>query len=177
MSKKLKGRGKRSVDNANGSLNGTAKRSKDVCVFSISEILLHQELKNSLKHAWTSNKTNDFEFNKSVTLIKDPFNCLIIKNLIHNATAIESLTEDLQNLNFVSKNNDLYKFVQSCDLKNTQISTLEGIRGFLSHQVKPLLEEVTGISLEENVDLFCAKYNYGDYLLCHDDELQGNLFI
>jgi Rps23 Pro-64 3,4-dihydroxylase Tpa1-like proline 4-hydroxylase len=175
MSKKLKGRGKRSVGNANGSINGNAKRSKDGCDFNISETLLQQELKDSLKNAWTSNKTKDFELNKSVTLIKDPFNCLIVKNVIHNSSAIEGLTDDLQNLKFMSKNNDLYKFVQSSDLKSKQSSAIEGIRVFLKNQVKPWLEEVTGISLAENVDLFCAKYNYSDYLLCHDDELQGKL--
>ena len=100
-----------------------------------------------------------------------------MKNIIQNASAIEGLTDDLQNLKFMSKNNDLYKFVQSCDLKSTQSNTIEGIRGFLKNQVKPWLEEVTGISLAENVDLFCAKYNYSDYLLCHDDELEGNLCI
>jgi len=44
---------------------------------------------------------------------------------------------------------------------------------FLANEVKPWLEEVTDITLTDTIDMCCAKYEYGDYLLCHDDELEG----
>ena len=82
MSKKLKGKGKRSVADTNGVIITDVKRSKVTCEFKISEYLLQPELQNSLKEAWLSNENHDFEINKSITLIKDPFNCLIVKNVI-----------------------------------------------------------------------------------------------
>ena len=109
MSKKLKGKGKRSVTDTNGVNITDVKRSKATCEFKISEYLLQPEVQNTLKDAWLSNENHDFEINKSITLIKDPFNCLIVKNIINNDSSIEALVDDLQNLKFVSKNNDLYK--------------------------------------------------------------------
>lgn len=36
---------------------------------------------------------------------------------------------------------------------------------------------VTGINdLSDKIDMFCAEYSHGDYLLCHDDQLEGDLF-
>ncbi|KAM4593543.1 prolyl 3-hydroxylase OGFOD1 isoform 3-T3 [Odontesthes bonariensis] len=35
------------------------------------------------------------------------------------------------------------------------------------------LGEVLGVELEPTVDISCAKYEYTDVLLCHDDELEG----
>ena len=32
---------------------------------------------------------------------------------------------------------------------------------------------MTGIELDDSLALFHAKYTRGDYLLCHDDELEG----
>ena len=32
---------------------------------------------------------------------------------------------------------------------------------------------MTGIELNDRLALFHAKYSRGDYLLCHDDELEG----
>ena len=32
---------------------------------------------------------------------------------------------------------------------------------------------MTGIELNQEIDLFCAKYRYTDHLLCHEDELEG----
>ena len=181
MSKRMKGTGKRSMSNVNGNAGDSAKRVKDedgnrnLYNFKMSDVLLQQHLKKELKTSWESDEATDFELNKkTVTLIKDPFNCLIVKNLIGNdSLLIEALIDDLQNQTFVPKNNDLYKFVQSCELNGTKNSAIQGIRRCLLGQVKPWLEEVTGISLMDSIDMFCAKYNYSDYLLCHDDELMG----
>ena len=34
------------------------------------------------------------------------------------------------------------------------------------------MSEVTGIELNTEISLFCARYDYTDYLLCHDDQLE-----
>ena len=35
------------------------------------------------------------------------------------------------------------------------------------------VQDLTGIQLNDSIDLFCGKYRSTDYLLCHDDELEG----
>ena len=98
---------------------------------------------------------------------------MVVENLISNDSLLDDLKNELLSQKFVTKNNDLYKFVQSPDLKGKQTSAIEGLKKFLANEVKPWLEEVTDITLTDTIDMFCAKYEYGDYLLCHDDELEG----
>uniref|UniRef100_A0A1X7UQF4 Prolyl 3,4-dihydroxylase TPA1/OFD1 N-terminal domain-containing protein n=1 Tax=Amphimedon queenslandica TaxID=400682 RepID=A0A1X7UQF4_AMPQE len=43
----------------------------------------------------------------------------------------------------------------------------------LLRDILPWLRELTGIDLYETVDATCAKYDYTNVLLCHDDELEG----
>ena len=43
----------------------------------------------------------------------------------------------------------------------------------MENDVKDWLSGVTGIEFSSNVDMFSARYDYTDYLLCHDDELEG----
>uniref|UniRef100_A0A1X7SKB8 Uncharacterized protein n=1 Tax=Amphimedon queenslandica TaxID=400682 RepID=A0A1X7SKB8_AMPQE len=45
----------------------------------------------------------------------------------------------------------------------------------LISDVLPGLRELTDIDLYETVDATCAKYDYTDVLLCHDDELEGSI--
>ena len=74
----------------------------------------------------------------------------------------------------MEKNNDLYKFVQSPELRGCSDSKVESLRDFFLSSVKPWLEEATGIPLKDgSIDMFCAKYSHTDHLLCHDDELMG----
>ena len=176
MSKRLKGTGKRSKSNVSSNSHSFAKKCKDIYDFKMTEALLLEGLKNKIKEAWYSKETKDFELNdNAVTMIKHPFNCLVMKNLLSNGALIEGLVDELHDQKFAPKNNDLYKFAQSCDLRSNQSSAIQGLRSFLFNHVKPWLEDVTGISLSENIDMFCAKYEHTDYLLCHDDELQGML--
>jgi len=71
------------------------------------------------------------------------------------------------------------KFI--CRLKlffqfHSDIPSIASLKNFLVGQVKPWLQEFTGIDdLNDTVDMFCAKYAHTDHLLCHDDKLEGNL--
>ena len=176
MSKKLKGRGKRSNGFSETTIDNT-KKSKHVYEFKMSDQLLEKQLKDKLKEKWKIETNTDFEINNSTKLIKDPFNCLVIENLIKNELLLDDLKDELLHQKFVTKNNDLYKFVQSSDLKGKQTSAIQGLKQFLANEVKPWLEEVTEIELNDTIDMFCAKYECGDYLLCHDDELEGKTLI
>ncbi|KFM05846.1 2-oxoglutarate and iron-dependent oxygenase domain-containing protein 1, partial [Aptenodytes forsteri] len=46
-------------------------------------------------------------------------------------------------------------------------------RHALCEEFRAWLSAVTQIELEPTVDISCAKYEYTDVLLCHDDELEG----
>ena len=50
---------------------------------------------------------------------------------------------------------------------------LNAFKSILREQIKPLMQEITGIALNDDIDLFCGQYATTDYLLCHDDELEG----
>lgn len=176
----MKGTGKHSLNKVNGNANDHPKRAKDSnefdnpFIFEMSDALIEPKLKLSLKESWECNESVDVELKDNlITLTKYPFNCISVKNLLSDNSSIEYLVNELKSQRFVPKNNDLYKFVQSCELNGEENSALQGLRLFLLNQIRPWLQEVTGISLMNSIDMFCAKYNYSDYLLCHDDELMG----
>ena len=154
MSKGMKGKGKRSLPVLNGSkCNVTdssilAKRAKAEVNgglntkynFEISEHLQQQTLKENLRKSWESKEENsDHEFGNELTLIKDPFNCCIVKNVIsteaESSWMMTSLIDELEGQEFVEKNNDLYKFVQSGELKCCKDSVIEAMRNLLIEKV------------------------------------------
>ncbi|GCB61615.1 hypothetical protein scyTo_0012949 [Scyliorhinus torazame] len=51
--------------------------------------------------------------------------------------------------------------------------TVHNTRKVLFEDFRTWLSDILGIKLESTVDLSCAKYEYTDVLLCHDDELEG----
>ena len=178
MSNSTKGKGKRSRSKCKS--GEQVKRTKGEnglkhsFNFQLSEFLLQPSLKQGLKQGWNADQNSVSEFlDQSVLLIKDPFTCLSLKNFFSKDSSIRGLIDELENQELKPKNNDLYKFLQSSELKGCKNSVVRDLHQFLVTQVKPWLEEVTDIPLKNTVDMFCAKYNYTDYLLCHDDELMG----
>ena len=58
----------------------------------------------------------------------------------------------------IFQNNDLYKFKQSTkDLKHANSSHISALKNFLQSDVRHWLQNVTGIELNQEIDLFCAK--------------------
>uniref|UniRef100_A0A1A7XPX2 Prolyl 3-hydroxylase OGFOD1 n=1 Tax=Iconisemion striatum TaxID=60296 RepID=A0A1A7XPX2_9TELE len=129
-----------------------------------------EQVKGALKEAWvrrTHYSQGDLE------LDCHPFPHCIIKNFIRSETFVENLQKELLELNFNEKSNDLYKFKQSNDLKKRKEPHIAGLRAALFERFRSWLGEVLGVQLEPTVDISCAKYEYTDILLCHDDELEG----
>ncbi|XP_017296351.1 prolyl 3-hydroxylase OGFOD1 isoform X2 [Kryptolebias marmoratus] len=102
-----------------------------------------------------------------------PFPHCIVKNFIKSETFVENLQRELLELSFNEKSNDLYKFKQSDDLRKRNEPHIAGLRAALFERFRCWLGEVLGVELEPTVDISCAKYEYTDVLLCHDDELEG----
>ena len=203
MSLRQKGKGKRSaVNGVNGEVpqklykNGHHTNGHSSVHFKFSEVLQNQ--KKQLSEMWKTGKVTD-ETLKDIELIREPYQCCSLKNVIQNSKDMMSeLVRELNDVELNDKNNDLYKFKQSGkDLKHLHHSPLiSGLRSMLVNDVRPWLEEVTGIELNEDIDMFCANYRYvkirrllpnerlvkkglfclhryTDHLLCHDDELEG----
>ena len=75
---------------------------------------------------------------------------------------------------FNEKNNDLYQFKQSDSLTSASTPPLSILRDTLySAEFVSWMSTITGISLNDTVDISSAVYDDTSYLLCHDDDLSG----
>ncbi|CAH8861939.1 unnamed protein product [Trichobilharzia szidati] len=107
------------------------------------------------------------------------------EEIINTRQLVHEVKKEIEKLPFAQKSNDLYTFSQSCDILNLcqneensnnspAYPLIISFRTFLLNTVLPWLKDITGIPLYENkVDLTSSIYKQGDYLLCHDDELEG----
>lgn len=102
-----------------------------------------------------------------------PFKHVTLPRLLEDGDFVDGLISELQDLEMLDKNNDLYKFKQSIELKHGSSPCIKAFRTMMKDQMLPTLREGTGIPLNDKIDLFCSCYEYTDTLLCHDDELEG----
>lgn len=88
---------------------------------------------------------------------------------------LEAVKEEVLQLEYHPKSNDLYDFLQSNDLKGCTAPHVTRLREILySAHFRTWLQRITGIEeLNDTVDMSCARYIDGSTLLCHDDELEG----
>jgi len=117
--------------------------------------------------------------NKITTLKKKyfsakPFPHLEIKNFLGPKKAA-SLLKALQNERFYEKDADLFKFLQTNDLSGTKSKILREFRTFLASQkFIQHIEDITTTKLKKGViDLHGTWYRDTDFLLCHEDKLEG----
>ncbi|XP_041841802.1 prolyl 3-hydroxylase OGFOD1 [Melanotaenia boesemani] len=129
-----------------------------------------EHVKRAMKEAWSSRTHYS---HGDLELDCHPFPHCIIRNFLRSETFVENLQRELLELNFHEKSNDMYKFKQSDDLKKRREPHIARLRAALFGRFRPWLGEVLGVELEPTVDISCAKYEYTDVLLCHDDELEG----
>uniref|UniRef100_A0A3Q4BLW6 Prolyl 4-hydroxylase alpha subunit domain-containing protein n=1 Tax=Mola mola TaxID=94237 RepID=A0A3Q4BLW6_MOLML len=118
-----------------------------------------ERVRRAVKEAWSRRSHYNLE------LDCHPFPHCIIRNFLRCQAFVDSLQRELLQLNFHEKSNDLYK-------KRTE-PHIAGLRAALFGRFRSWLGEVLGVELEPTVDISCAKYEYTDVLLCHDDELEG----
>eukprot|EP00794_Sanderia_malayensis_P007942 gene7942-8797_t len=111
--------------------------------------------------------------NDQIQLIDSPFHCCVVNNFISDDNFLQQLKDDLLSLKFNEKSNDLYKFEQSDHLKKAKAGSVQTLQHILYNDFSAWLKDVTGIEFTQAMDFSCAKYNYTDVLLCHDDELEG----
>jgi Rps23 Pro-64 3,4-dihydroxylase Tpa1-like proline 4-hydroxylase len=102
-----------------------------------------------------------------------PFPHASLPNFLIDRKAKELLAA-LRRQQLERKESDLFCFFQSGDLLYAKDPA---VRSFLSmwrsKEFIALMREITGQNLSGGIDAMCAVYKDTDYLLCHDDELEG----
>ncbi|KAG7468660.1 hypothetical protein MATL_G00145490 [Megalops atlanticus] len=146
------------------------KKEKREETAKISELIVDADVIDKVKEAWSKKLQYS---HGGVELDCHPFPHGVLKNFIRSQTFMENLQTELLQLNFHEKSNDLYKFKQSDDLNKRKEPHITGLRAVLYKEFRSWLTEVLQVELEPTVDISCAKYEYTDVLLCHDDELEG----
>lgn len=149
-------------------------RSKNVVLpyeAKLGAIYEDDDLKTSLRDAFKEKKplTND----AGVTLHVEPFQCCQMPQFLSDERFLTNLKDELLDQIFYDKNNDLYSFQQTNDLKKSSAPHVRAIREFFYNDFRDWLSEVTGIAFTSQVDLTCSRYDDTDVLLCHDDELDS----
>lgn len=127
-------------------------------------------------------ETKESECHSGLFKVQEPFFCLTLADFLCAQKSsskdctkefLSQLRSELANLPFDEKDNDLYCFLQSDDLKNTKQTCINAIRSFFYTTVREWMSKVTGIELRPDyVALTASEYHCGQYLLCHDDELE-----
>lgn len=119
-------------------------------------------------------KNNCKKFNNdSVKLYTKPFQISVISDFLANASFTRQLVNEMCDMEWMRKEMDLYQFHQTTDLANLSATTKPALKQFhsmLTEKMLPWMREITGLSLNR-VSASCSMYNYGDYLLVHDDLL------
>lgn len=143
----------------------------DEKMINIREFVLSN--KQTIKNAFEGSTALDESMGNSVN---DPFRCITLYEFLKSESQptmefFVQLRKELEGLEMFEKNNDLYRFHQSEDLKLCKGEAISAIRKLFNEEVRQLMIDVTGISLNETVNLTYSVYQQGDVLLCHDDEL------
>uniref|UniRef100_A0A8C3WTH3 2-oxoglutarate and iron dependent oxygenase domain containing 1 n=1 Tax=Catagonus wagneri TaxID=51154 RepID=A0A8C3WTH3_9CETA len=146
------------------------KKVKKEVMAKFSDAVTEETLKKQVAEAWS--RRTPFR-HEAVVMDMDPFLHCVIPNFIQSQNFLEGLQKELLNLDFHEKYNDLYKFQQSDDLKKRREPHICALRKILFEHFRAWLSDISKIDLESAIDMSCAKYEFSDALLCHDDELEG----
>ncbi|XP_060647546.1 prolyl 3-hydroxylase sudestada1-like isoform X1 [Drosophila nasuta] len=127
-----------------------------------------------LQTAWsTKQATQPARDDKTgAQIYSEPFQICLLPELLTQGRTQALVHEMINKVHWSRKQMDLYEFYQSTDLSNmAECHLLTNFLQLLRKQVRPWLEEVTGLKLDY-VSASCSMYTCGDYLLVHDDLLK-----
>src|SRR3989338_5143948 len=134
-------------------------------------------IQSSLFLKWLSAKylsLPDLERFKTVFLSAKPFTYLEFKNFFQPEKVIE-IVKALAEEKWIPQQADLFQFKQTGDLSGTKNKVLQEFRTFLSSkEFVYYLSHITSMTLKpHSIDISGTMYEDTDYLLCHDDQLEG----
>jgi prolyl 3-hydroxylase /prolyl 3,4-dihydroxylase len=133
-------------------------------------------LKSSILKEWLDKKylklINIEKSQKKYT--QAPFSHIEFKDFFKKAKINEVYSALIQE-EFYDKESDLFKFMQTSDLMQTDNQILKEFSGVLSSKpFTQFIEFITQNQLKAHkIDLFGSLYQNTDFLICHDDRLEG----
>lgn len=102
-----------------------------------------------------------------------PFEHIYLDGFLKEDKA-NALREALLEEEFIHKESDLFSFSQTNDLSESKNELLKRFYLFISsEEFADFIRRLTGLKVKKGaLDLSGSLYNSGDYLLCHDDQLE-----
>ncbi|RIA89197.1 Oxoglutarate and iron-dependent oxygenase degradation C-term-domain-containing protein [Glomus cerebriforme] len=126
--------------------------------------------------AFKKNQTFTHETSQAV-IYNSPFPAALLPNIFDNEF-LSNVKDEIKELDFDHKSNDLYDFYQSLDLKTCEKPHLSKLRDTIYSGVFiRTMSDLVGIDLDYTPDLSAHKYGKGNYLLCHDDDIKDDDFM
>ena len=117
--------------------------------------------------------SNNLEKFKTQFKKAKPFPHIVIENILNKEKAKLLLTE-IKKENFIEKESDLFQFKQTNDLyfsKNKELKKFNS--SLLSWDFFSLIEKITSSKFKGTLDMSATLYENTDFLLPHDDEIEG----
>lgn len=134
-------------------------------------------IENKIMHEWLNGDYLELKTIKTLKKsfpTKKPFPHLVLNNLLKEEKAIQIL-KVLSKEKFYKKESDLFKLSQTNDFLSTNNKILKNFREFFtSEEFISLISYITSSGLKNGiVDMNGSLYQDTDFLLCHDDRLEG----
>ena len=108
-----------------------------------------------------------------------PFPHISLENFLTNSRALDCLSEELGRARWSTKATDLYTMKRTTELINfdtTVFPALKAFRRFLTTKGREFMMKLTGVELNERVDVAGSCYEEYDVLLPHDDRMEERKF-
>ena len=133
-------------------------------------------IKNKLINNWIREEYLDLDYINNLRKEfseNKPFKYLELKEFF-NSDKIVNILKLLSKEKFQEREADLFKFMQTDDFKVVNNKVLNDFRDFLkSTEFISYIEYLTSTKLTNKIDISGSLYQNTDYLLCHDDQLEG----
>lgn len=156
--------------------NSNKKLTTNYKSLSVNSCLTSEKFMAEFNTKWFENDIADGcqKFNNdSVKLYNKPFKICIVSEFLGNNLFTQQLVDEMAQMEWHRKQMDLYEFHQTTDLANLPTNAKPALKSFynmLQNDLLPWMKQITGLPLTR-ISASCSMYNYGDYLLVHDDLL------
>lgn len=131
--------------------------------------LTEESIISLIKSSWFDSSKDDCELKSSIKVIKHPFRVCVIDNVISSTELLKSTVNELKNVQFKDKSNDLYQFRQSDDLSNLrEFKSTQYLYDCIRNEARAWICRILGdIDLKESVSATFSSYSYkgwSDYM-------------
>ncbi|KAK6625642.1 hypothetical protein RUM43_005941 [Polyplax serrata] len=144
--------------------------SQGVCLRSD---LLEENTIDLIRSSLLDSKDNGSKLSDAgVDIIRHPFPVCVVRNVLNNTELLKTVVDDLKDIHFNEKSNDLYQFKQSDDVINLSNSVaVQQLYDCIRNEAREWTAKVFGnINLKEQISATFSSYSFQDRLLCHDDK-------